>query len=448
MNLPAADKTRLPRRPRWLVSAVLIAALAALLMFSARPIRVQYHLRQGRKALAAAKYGVALAHFQTARKIDPHRAEVGFWLARGSRKAGDLDGVRRYLEEARRLGYNDERRLRHEWFLVLAETGRVSEAEPHLRDMLVHPGEDATDVSEICDAFTTGYCLSLRFSDARKLMDVWELDFPDDFRPHLRRGQIYAGDERWSQAEEEFRKALQRAPDEPLVRRELARSLFKNQSYGEAEQHLHVLLRADSADTQSLTILAQIAHDRNDNSESVAYLQRILKQKPQDFSARLMLAKVKLASGDARQAVAQAEELAAQWPEDLNVQYVLAQSLRAAGQSEEANRHFMISGELQKNVTRIEALTREVKKRPAEPQLRYELGLLVLRHVSRSEGVAWLQSVFQYDPLHRDAHRALAEYFSKVGDSELAQQHQRLAGQISSDSPSVTTRHPHAGELP
>jgi tetratricopeptide (TPR) repeat protein len=433
MTIAAAGKTRSQRRPRWLKSAVLTTALIALLVFSARPIRVEYYLSQGRKALAATRYEAALTHFRTAREIDPQRADVSFWLARASRKAGDLDGIRRFLDEARRLGYEDERRLGREWLLVLAETGRLSEAEPHLKEMLVHPGKDVEDAAEICDAFTKGYCLNLRFWDARKLLDVWELDFPGDFRPLLRRGQIEASDERWSHAAEEFRKALKRAPDEPIVKRELARALFKNQNYAEAEELLKRLVKEDPADIQSLQILAEIANERKDKDASLTYLQHILKHQPQDFSARLLLAKVELASGDASQAVAQAEALAAEWPEDLNVQYVLAQSLRAAGRIEDAERVLAVYGKLEKNLKQIEALMREIRSRPAEPQLRYELGLLQLRHLSRSEGVAWLQSVFQFDPRHTGAHRALAEYFSKVGDMKLAQRHERMAIDVSQD---------------
>jgi len=193
------------------------------------------------------------------------------------------------------------------------------------------------------------------------------------------------------------------------------------------------LLQEDPADVQALQALAEIANERKDKDACLTYLHRILEHQPQDFPARLLLAKVELASGDATSAAAQAEALAAEWPEDLNVQYVLAQSLRAAGRTEEAKHKLAAYGKLQKNLAQIEALMRDVRSQPAEPQLRYKLGLLLLRHVSRSEGVAWLQSVFQFDPRHADAHRALAEYYGKVGDRKLAQQHERLAVAVSQD---------------
>jgi Tfp pilus assembly protein PilF len=52
---------------------------------------------------------------------------------------------------------------------------------------------------------------------------------------------------------------------------------------------------------------------------------------------------------------------------------------------------------------------------------------MFLRYRSREEGVSWLNSLLQYDPHHRAAHRALADYYSKVGETDLADQHQRAA---------------------
>ena len=254
------------RRPPWLASAVLCTALLLLLLFSVRPIRVHYYLSQGHKALAAAKPKEALAHFQAARAIDPNRAELGFWMARASRKIGDLEGVRKYLEESRRLGYSDEKRLHREWYLFLAQTGRISEAEPNLKEMLLTPGDDG---GEICDAFSNGYCLNLRFSDALKLLNAWTIDFPGDFRPHLRRGQIYAGDERWPQAEAAFRDAIQRAPSELLVQRELAQTIYRNKKYEEATQLLEAVLTADPTDIKSMMILAQISYDQTRHKEGL-----------------------------------------------------------------------------------------------------------------------------------------------------------------------------------
>ena len=211
------------------------------------------------------------------------------------------------------------------------------------------------------------------------------------------------------------------------IHRELGQCLYKNDEAKEAEQQLQAVIRHDPSDVPTLMSLAQITFDRNDHKQSLGYLEKIVAVQPQDFPARLLLAKVLLAMEDPARSVEIGESLVAEWPEDLSAHYVLAQSLRAAGRPEDAKRHFVIHGELDKNWARIETIGREMNQRPSDPQLRYELGILLLRHVSRSEGVAYLESVFQFVSTHPEAHRALADYYEQIGNHTLSAQHRQLA---------------------
>jgi predicted Zn-dependent protease len=439
MNSVTTTTTPGGRTRRWLIGGMLLVALGILIASTLKPARVYYALSQGHKALSKGQFPTALAEYQTAHDLDPKNSEVAFFLARVSRKLGDLDGVRKYLEESQSLGYSDQKRLEREWWLAIAASGRMADAEPRLAEMLMNPGEDG---SEICDAFSKGYCLSLRFSEARRLLDAWSQEYPRDHRPYLRRAQIYAGDEKWGLAIKELREALQRAPHESSVQRELGRCLYKNEEMSEAAQQLQAVISREPSDVASLMTLAQIHFDQKEHRQALDELEKVIAMQPQDFPARLLMAKTHLAMGDAARAVAIAESLVSEWPEDFNAQYVLAQSLRSANRSEEAQRHFMIHGELNKNLARIEMLAREVKKHPSDPELRYELGVLLLRHVSRTEGAAWLESVFQYASTHTDAHRALADYYEKTGNPSLATQHRQIADLNSSSESSSTTSRP------
>jgi tetratricopeptide (TPR) repeat protein len=414
-----------------------------VIVFVNRPVRVYFYMHQGRRALSNAEYSQALADFRAAWEIDPLNSETGFWLARACRKTGDLAGVRKHLGESQRLAYTDKKRLKREWWLVLAETGRIQEVETHLSEMLMNPGDDGV---EICDAFSKGYCLNLMFPQAHQLLDAWATEFPRDFRPYLRRAQIYAGSKQWSLAIGELREAQKRAPEEIAVHRELGHCLYKNDETEEAERHLLAVIRREPADVPTLMNLAQIAFDRNDHKAAFEYLKQIVAARPQDFPARLLLAKVHMAMGDPARSAEVAESLVAEWPEDLSAHYVLAQALRAAGRAEDAKRHFVMHAELDKNWARIETIGREMNQHPSDPQLRYELGILLLRHVSRSEGAAYLESVFQFVPTHAEAHRALAEYYEKTGNQALSIQHRELAETTISAASAVST--PRPGDRP
>ena len=424
MSKVSAAPNRLQGRFRRVISRSVFIMLLMAIAFTCRPVRCYCRLCLGQFALSQGKYAEASANFRMAHDIDPTNAEILFWTARGCRKTGDLAGVVRCMNESQPLDYREKKRIHREWCLLLAETGRISEAEVHLPEMLVDPGDDG---AEICDAFSKGYCLNLMFPAAQKLLDVWAVDFPEDFRPHLRRANIYAGSKQWALAIRELREAQRQAPEETGVLRELGSCFYRNGESDEAEKQLKTVINRDPADLSSLMNLAQITFDRNDYEISRGYLNRIVAAQPHDFPARLLLAKLCLATGDPARSADIAKSLVSEWPEDLSAHYVLAQALRTSGHPEDANRHFKIHGELDKNWARIETIGREMNHHPTDPQLRYELGILLLRHVSRSEGAAYLESVFQFVSTHPDAHRALADYYEQTGNSALSARHRQLA---------------------
>lgn len=427
--MTTTDQTRVSARPKkhrraWIV-ALVSGALLLLIACTIPSVRSAYHQFLGRLALSESNNLQALAHFQQAQAVDPGNPETQFWMARVCRKTGDLAGVQEHLSEARRLGYAGGKRLEREWWLVLAENGRIGEAENHLAEMLMNPGDDG---SEICDAFSKGYCLNLMFSPAQKLLETWAADYPSDYRPYLRLAQIYAGRQQWALAIRELRQAKKRAPTQIPVQRELGRCLYKNNETEEAERELQSVVARDPQETVALMTLAQLAFDRNDHAKAVTSLQTLISAQPRDFPARLLLAKVSLAKGDFNQSISIAESLVSEWPEDLNAHYVLAQSLRAAGRASDAKHHFLLHAKLDEIWSRVETLTREINQSPTDPKLRYQLGLLLLRHVSREEGVAYLRSVFQFAPSHSGAQQALAEYEQKMAAGTVESRHRQTSG--------------------
>jgi tetratricopeptide (TPR) repeat protein len=393
----------------------------AALAFVVKPARVRHLVWDGQKQLSQGHAEAALESFRDALRIDPDQPETHFWLARACRKTGDVEGVRRHLDESLRLGYEDPDRLHREWRLLLAETGRIREVEPYLAEMLTDPGEDAV---EICDAFVRGYCLNLQFEPALTLLDAWESDYPHDFRPHFRRGRIHADNElQWGRAEAAYREALRRAPDNPDVHRDLGKTLLDLRKLEEAEHHLRQALQTNPADADALLALAMTLVEQEDHIAAATLLRRVLDQDPRNDAARLLLAKTALAADDAEEAIRQLTPLIELWPGDLKGRYCLAEALRAAGRLDEADAHFKAYSDLERNWQRMNQLKRIIPRRPNDPELRYEMGLLRLRHDSRIEGVAWLQSVFLYAPEHAGAHHALAEYYTKIGEPELARRH-------------------------
>ncbi|MEZ6064074.1 MAG: tetratricopeptide repeat protein [Planctomycetaceae bacterium] len=420
-NVRQQDAARSPqRRRRWLPIVLVGAAVCVTAIVAARPIAVWYQLRLGGQALAEHDIVAAEQHFASAERIDPNNADVQFRLARVCRRKGEFQQVREHLDRAKELGYRDPPRLEREWWLALAQAGFINQVEPYYPQMLANPGDDG---AEICDAFVTGFCLNLRFGEAIALLNAWQSDFPDDYRPHLRRGQIFAGQKDWAQARQHFEAALALSADDPVVLKSLAEALHSQSENDLALKHLTKALERTPDDIETLLCAADVQRDRREPEQAVGYLRRVLKSNPGHFPARLLLAKLQLAAGQTDEAARLAEELVREWPEDFAANYLLAQALRAVGQKDRSEELFARYAELMKVRPEIDRLQREVETHPDNVNALFHLGELMLRHVSREEGVSWLEAVFYYEPGHAGAHRALAEYFSGIGDQAAANRH-------------------------
>jgi Tfp pilus assembly protein PilF len=57
--------------------------------------------------------------------------------------------------------------------------------------------------------------------------------------------------------------------------------------------------------------------------------------------------------------------------------------------------------------------------------LRCEGGILFLNNGEEQEGVRWLRQALRLDPANRQAHEALADYYQRIGQPELAARHRR-----------------------
>jgi tetratricopeptide (TPR) repeat protein len=423
-------KTRLFGRS--VLRGAILLVLIGVVALTATPALVQYRLMRGRGELARGNHQAALGQFRQAERLQPRNPETQFWLARSQRKLGDIPAAQQHLDRARRLGYPSSERLLRESRLLVAETGRVRDVEAYLPEMLMNSGEDA---AEICDTFARGYGINLQPEKALTLLDAWEKDHPDDYRPRFRRGQVHASKALdWSKAEAAFREAQQLAPDRPEVNRELGKALLELRRLEEAEDSVRRALRLNPKDADSLLTLARILKEQGENASASECLRQLLEFDPRNDTAQVLLARVTLDSGDPQGAIRDLVPVIELWPEDLLARYCLAEALRAAGQLDEAKSQFKKYAELEQNSQRLEQLGRLVTRSPFDPELRYEMGLLRMRHLSRAEGVMWLQSVFLYAPDHAGAHTALAEYYNKVGDVNQAQLHQLAARTQSAES--------------
>ena len=82
--------------------------------------------------------------------------------------------------------------------------------------------------------------------------------------------------------------------------------------------------------------------------------------------------------------------------------------------------------QLEADLRRMDRLVRGVSERPNDLAARYEAGVIFLQYGMTQDGLHWLSTALELDPNHRPTHRALADYYERTDDKELAAWHRRF----------------------
>lgn len=360
-----------------------------------------------------------------ARRLDKDNAQIHFLSARVARRIGDAAGLRSHLERAAELGW-PANQLEREWILAQAQAGMLQQAEPHLQELLLNPGDDG---AEILAAYINGFVHHYRFARAHKLLEVWEKDFPQDPQPHVMRGKLQ---HRWKNlplAEREFRAALLRDPDTFEARFGLAQVLAGQHKYQEAERQFQACLSERPGDPDLLSGWADCLVNLGRMEEAGDVLRRIIATRPDDCFARLGLAKIAMAADRVEEALEWLTPAVKTCPKRPDLRYVYAQALLAGGRRDEAAGHFEYFDEANSALRRVSELTLHLVSEPDDLQARFEVGRLYIQYGSAEEGANWLKTVLAVDDDHRPTHQLLAEYYEQTGDSEQARHHRTFLEQ-------------------
>lgn len=398
-------------------------ALAALVVafFGTIPVAVQFHCGRARQLLFQRDNRHALRELRTAFRLAPDRFETHFLLARTHRRLGDLDLVQPLLRRAVELG-GDRERARRETWLVLAQAGRLREAEPHLSELLTDTRDDGMD---ICEAYVQGYFSNLRIREALPLLDAWQRDYPEDAQSYFMRGYLMQTLTNWPEAAAAYRRGLELAPGETMMRCRLAEVLVELKQTDEAD----VLFRrcADEAPRvpKILTSWANCLALQNHIAEARRLLEQTLASVPDDFQALRQLGEIELSEGEFEKARGHLETAARQRPYDVTTRNALGKTLRALGRADEAKVHLDYVAEAEESLARMERQLRVIVERPDDVEVRFDIGLTLLKYGSPEDGVKWLQTVLEQQPDHQAAHEVLAAYYESRGDLEAAALHRR-----------------------
>ena len=404
------------------VTAIVILVLTAIAAGACgKSVRCAWNLRQGEQALARGDPAAAVERFLAADRLRPDEGRIQLLLARANRRLGQSEAVAERLQKARDCGF-DAKQIEREWILFQAQSGLVSKVEPLLSGLLTGAAEDGP---EICAAFVSGYIQNYQFEKAMRLLTAWIADYPRDPEPRIALGRIALHWRNAPEAEKQFRKAWELRPDYRGLAGLLCQTLAEQKKFAEALLLVENSPARDRNDDQLRLLQAECLLNLGRQEEAMAVYQELVARSPDNCAALLGLGQGELWHRQPDAALVHLDRALKLCPRNLDARYVRAQALTLHGDRDEAQQELRAVSAARGALVEAGALARKLLDHPDNVDDRFRIATIQLQHGDRSEGVAWLLSILEYDPGHAATHRLLAEYFEEQGDDRRAARHRR-----------------------
>jgi tetratricopeptide (TPR) repeat protein len=400
------------RSKRYLVYTTVVVAVATWLWFGGGA--AGFALMQARSALSSRDLDASLEWIEIVDWLDIRNAEAALLKARISRRKGELGDARDWLQKALDRGC-PQKDVRREQTLAFAQAGQMREAEPQLRALLLDPGDDA---QEICEAFASGYYLNHELKKAAALIDSWAADFPEDPQPWLFRGRIQKSQQEPKLAESAFREALKRDPNFVDAWPELGEVLIEQLRPEEALAAFQRCLELAPDHDNARVGIAAAYVVLGKPEKALPELNRVLENRPHLQTALLQRGKLHMEAARYDDAVKDFRTLCQVAQGVPGHRYQLAMALRSAGHVDEARGHFEFAEKGRTALRAVDMVTLRVSENPEDLKARFELGTTLLEYGDPTQGVAWLRSILEYAPEHREALKALTLYYEDRAKTE------------------------------
>jgi tetratricopeptide (TPR) repeat protein len=405
-------------------ASVLLLFTAAGLYLGGRHIWAEYHYRAARRALEQRAFAQAHDHLERALLVWPRYPELHLLRARLARQSGLYGEAERSLERCKRFGAAGEP-VQIEAALLRAQQGDFTQGlEVYLRGLVK---EGHPDTLFILEALSRGYMQNYRLEQALDCLDLWLNLRPDDLQALLGRGWVLERMFQFEKARESYERATAVAPDSAEAELRLGQILMV---IGLPIEALPIFERSCGRQPNSPAAglgLAQCYVRLGRNEEAQQLLDQLIAGHPREGSLLLERGNLALSLGQVTEAESFLRQAVQLLPHDYQANYSLSQCLRQLDKEAEAQVFQKRAERLQADLVLMQDLTDKLQEHPYDPSLRCQVGQIFLRNGEHREGRLWLESALRADPMHRPAHRALADYYEAKGDVARAEHHRRLA---------------------
>jgi tetratricopeptide (TPR) repeat protein len=401
---------RPPRtKAAWLRYVLFLAVIGAGVWSAyhiGRYVSGYFRLRAARQAIA--RQDLAAAEELLARCVHewPDSPEVLHLAAQTSRRAGHYDEAFHYLKEYRRAGGLSEV-AEFEQALRRAQQGDLAPVE---KSLAAAAQKDHPDSALILEALSRGYLKSYRLSDALDCLVLWLERDPDNVQALLWRADLY---ERWLNYERallDYRHALTLAPDRNDARRRFAQVLVQARQPAEALEQFQSLERCQPDDPALLLGIARCQHMSGKSEEAARIIDGLLSAHPDDAGALVESAMLALEAGQPSRAENPLRRAVQLDPSNREALHALVQCLNQLHKTKEAEERRARLDRLETQLDRVADLAKAIGASPHDAALRHEMALIFLDRGATNEGMRWLHSALEQDPLYAPALETRAKY--------------------------------------
>jgi predicted Zn-dependent protease len=302
--------------------------------------------------------------------------------------------------------------------LRLVEQGRFAEAEPLLQAAHDRNPDDV----EILRALARSRIFARQPEEALAYLNRWIELRPDDAGALNHRITVRLEMNRLPEVVEDARRVLQLEPDRADLRQSLVTWLVKVGSFDDAERECLRCVEQRPGDPNLLFLQAQICHRKGDAARAVALTEQVLRRMPRSRPALQLRAILYVEDNQPEKAIPLFREILAATREPNQVaRYYLSLSLSQTGQAEEARK-------VQAEMAADEALKIWAERgNEPNPGLMLRAAESLLAVGKSEEAIRLVDKVLEQYPDCPAAHRLLAGYYEKHGQTARAVEHRRRA---------------------
>lgn len=381
-----------------------------------------HHLRAGRAALERYHTAEAVQHLQKVLSVWPHDPETLLLAARAARRSGSFDTADHFLDLYQEQRKDDED-LNIERICLRAQRGEPDSVFKYCIGMIE---ENDPSSPLLFEALAQGFWRNYQPQKAEMVLQKWLEQEPDNPQALLLQGEIHDLVMRQADAIKSFRAALTLDPTLDRARLRLCDILMQLGSFPEAQPHLTYLSSRLPDNPKVQVYLARVYDRASQQEEAQRILDELLARQPNFAPALLERGKLALRANQFDEAEKYLRQAVQQDPSDYNARDRLAFCLEQNGKPAEADKEREQIKQMEKDMEEIQSIVRvQMEQSPHNADLHYKVGMISLRAGAAAEGLRWLHSALKEDPNHQGAHKALMEYYQRIGDFGRAREHKQ-----------------------